>query len=132
MRAPGAHPFIVVAEDDDRLRWCLAESMTRLGWRVLELEDAFELEDYLRFVQRMGNPEGLPDLLLSDVRMPGGSGLELLQRARATGFVRPVVVLTAFPSPELARGVAELGEARLVGKPASMREVTALITSLLR
>lgn len=125
------HPFIVVAEDDDELRWCLAESMTRLGWRVLELEDAFELEDYLGFVKRMGNPDGLPDAILSDVRMPGGSGLDVLLRARALGFAGPIVVLTAFPSQELGRSVENLGNARLIGKPAPMREVTSVIASLL-
>ena len=58
--------------------------LTRAGHTVVSLEDGFELADYLELVLAAGGLE-LPDLILSDVRMPGRTGLEVLAQVRQRG-----------------------------------------------
>lgn len=133
--APGpdisSRRLVVVAEDDDDLRWCLIDALSKLDVRVVELEDSFELDDFFRFAERLGLPKGLPDVVVTDVRMPGGSGLDALRRARAEGVRCPFVVLTGFPGAEMEALVASLGDAVLVGKPAPMPLVVKTVSELL-
>jgi DNA-binding response OmpR family regulator len=119
--APSA--VVVVAEDDDELRALLCDAVAARGWRVVELEDVAELDDYVAFIVRHGAPQGLPDAVLTDVRMPGGSGLDVIARARSAGVHCPFVVLTAFPGPDIEARVRTLGSTWLVGKPAPLKLV---------
>ena len=105
----------------------LCDAFAKRGWRVVELEDTSELDDYLEFVERHGAPPGLPDAVLADVRMPGGSGLDALSRARAHGVTCPFIVLTAFPEWERERRVLRLGGTVLLSKPAKLADVAAAI-----
>jgi DNA-binding response OmpR family regulator len=120
-QAPSA--VVVVAEDDDELRALLCDAVTARGWRAVELEDVSELDDYVAFVVRHGAPHGLPDAVLTDIRMPGGSGLDAIARAREAGVTCPFVVLTAFPGPDIEARVRGLGATFLVGKPAPLKQV---------
>lgn len=121
---------IAVAEDDDELRWLLCDAFQKRGWRVIELEDTSELDDYFEFVERHGAPPGLPDVVLSDLRMPGGSGLDALARARANGVTCPFVVLTAFPEWEVESRILKLGNATMVSKPAKLADVAKVIEAV--
>lgn len=127
--ASGPAPSIViaVAEDDDELRWLLCDAFAKRGWRVVELEDTSELDDYFEFVERHGAPPGLPDVVLTDLRMPGGSGLDALSRARAQGVTCPFVVLTAFPEWEVESRILRLGNATMISKPAKLADVARII-----
>lgn len=78
---------ILLVEDDDGHRETLARHLTRTGWAVTAATTA---EDGLNAFQSVR-----PGLVLTDVRMPGMSGLELLERLRSVVDV-PVVVMTAY------------------------------------
>jgi len=69
---------ILVAEDDDDVRAYTVECLRELGYRVLEAHDG---DSALRLLERQGEPI---DLLFTDVVMPGMSGRELVEAARAT------------------------------------------------
>jgi DNA-binding response OmpR family regulator len=131
--APGPAPDIVlaIAEDDDELRFLLCDAFHKRGWRVVEIEDTSELDDYFEFVERHGAPRGLPDAVLTDLRMPGGSGLDALSRARAKGVVCPFVVLSAYPDWEVEKRVLALGNAVLISKPAKLNDVAELLIKII-
>jgi signal transduction histidine kinase len=115
---------VLVAEDEPGLRRAIGDVL-RESYRVILAPDGLTA---LRLAERH-----LPDLLVTDVGMPGMDGLELTRRFRALPGNRlaPVVVLTAYT--HLADRLAgfEAGAIDYVGKPFDALELTARIRSLL-
>src|SRR5690606_18997302 len=63
-----------IVDDDESIRWVLERSLTRDGMQVQAFPGAAELLDALS--------DDTPDVLISDIRMPGVNGLELMERVR--------------------------------------------------
>ncbi len=78
--------------------------------------------------------EGRADVLVTDVKMPRMSGLELIQRLRehAETSDLPIVVMTGLTEPHLKETALTLGAIDLLTKPVDSRELTARIDSALR
>jgi CheY-like chemotaxis protein len=80
---------ILVVEDEFLIRFMLADSLRDLGYHVLEAADGEEGLDILHSGQ-------VVDLMVTDVRMPGGvDGMELTRRSKALAPGRPVIVCSA-------------------------------------
>ncbi|MGE6760292.1 response regulator [Corallococcus interemptor] len=127
-REETAHaPRILVAEDDDAMRTMLVRTLSRAGYTVVEVEDGFELGDYVAMMQGHGGTLAPPDLIVSDVRMPGRTGLEALGRLRAQGITCPVLLLSAFADEETHAEALRLGARRLLDKPVDMDELKAAV-----
>ncbi len=115
---------LLIVDDDTSMRLLLAEYFRRLGFQVLEFEDANEA---------IGPASGDEfDCLILDVSMPGMSGLELLQRLRSRGIETPALFLTAHD--DLSDKVAgfEAGADDYLAKPFSPRELEMRVKALLR
>lgn len=67
------------------------------------------------------------DFLISDVHMPGMSGLELLVAVRKRGLALPVVLMTGRMSPQLRQRALDGGAAALLEKPLKDTEILSLI-----
>lgn len=76
-RAPQGSETVLLVEDEEPIRKLVGRSLVRLGYRVLEAQDAAQA---LRISERHPDPI---QLLLTDVRMPQMTGLELAQRLTA-------------------------------------------------
>jgi CheY-like chemotaxis protein len=120
---------ILLAEDDDAMRVMIQQVLTRAGHEVVALEDGFELADYLELVRegRGGEP---PDLILSDVRMPGRTGLEVLAQVRQGGMTCPVLLLSAFADEPTRAEARRLGAKALLDKPVDMDELKAAVLAV--
>lgn len=103
---------VALAEDDDDQRLALEIALQGEGFEVLSFEDGSELLDFFQM-------EGAPttDVIVSDVNMPGHSGLDGLELARAQGLNVPIFVVTGETSPALLERVARLGNALCLKKP---------------
>lgn len=119
---------ILVAEDDDEFRLLLLSHLRDAGHHPVELEDGGELEDYLELT--LANTAAMPDLILTDLRMPGASGLEVVARARQHGLRCPIVLLTAFPAPEVYEEADRIGQITVLGKPIEFERITQCVTEL--
>src|SRR5581483_12523117 len=95
---------ILIAVDDDDLRELLTEVLGR-GHIIVALEDGFELADYLELTQQPGTRVPRPDLIVSDLCMPGRSGLDVLERLLGGRPGCPVVMISAFADDD-TRGKA--------------------------
>ena len=109
-------PVILAAEDDPAFRRLLVSMLEQTGYRVQEARNGMEVLDRLGPVEPASG-DTPPDLLITDVRMPGLSGLRLLAALRQTGRTIPVVVITAFGSPETHATARALGAAAVFDKP---------------
>ena len=80
---------ILVVEDEFLIRFMLADGLRDIGYQVLEAADGEEGFDVLSSGQ-------VVDLVVTDVRMPGGiDGMELTRRSKSLAHGRPVIVCSA-------------------------------------
>ena len=106
---------ILVVDDDERLRQTLGALLRNLGHEALMAPDVAGAEAVLR--------ERSVDLVISDLRMPGGSGLDLLDVAHAQAPDTPVIVLTAYGTVESAVQAMHKGAVDYLMKPFDAAEI---------
>jgi DNA-binding response OmpR family regulator len=121
---------VLVAEDNSALRTLMADVLCDEGYEVVEAADAFELEQAITISNSSGPAEAF-DLVVTDIRMPGKSGLDALSELRRAGSDSRFVVITAFPEDATERRIREL-DAKLLAKPFSLREFRSLMQNILQ
>jgi CheY-like chemotaxis protein len=131
MHLPSRAPRVLVAEDDDAMRALLEEALERRGYLV---ETAATGDALLRrvahSVHRLTSAP-LPDLLITDVRMPGRSGLDVVAALRAADAWLPVIVITAFGDAPTHARARRLGAALVLEKPFELEELCRIARQLL-
>jgi len=113
---------ILIVDDDRHVLFVLRASLAKLGdrYRVITATDGRSALEQLQ--------TGPCDLLITDIRLPGLSGLELTVEARRLDLVPIVIWITAFGCPRLADDARRLGVFRCLDKPIEItviREVVA-------
>lgn len=102
-------PLIQLVDDDDAVRESLALLIGTVGLRVAAWKDPQAFLD--------GFDRDAIGAIVLDVRMPGLSGLSVLERLRAQGMDQPVVMLTGHGTVELCRRAFKAGAAEFLEKP---------------
>jgi FixJ family two-component response regulator len=102
-------PLIAVIDDDEPFRTALVESLCSLGYRAREFASA---EEYLA-----ASGESSCDCIITDIHMPGMSGLDLQRLLMARDRRMPVIMITARGDPGLEARVAASGAVCLLKKP---------------
>jgi FixJ family two-component response regulator len=110
---------IAVIDDDESFRVALVESLSSLGYETSGYASA---EDFLRQIA-----EGSFDCVITDIQMPGMSGLELTKRLAAEGSTTPIVSITARSDPTLEAKVAAAGAMCLLRKPFEINDLIKCI-----
>jgi two-component system, NtrC family, response regulator AtoC len=111
---------ILIVEDEPRMRRLLEISLGEDGHNVRSVGDA---ETGLKGLAR--EPA---DLIVTDLKLPGMSGLEFLQEARRMNAAVPMIVMTAYGSVETAVEAMKAGASDYVLKPFTMAEMKLVIT----
>jgi DNA-binding NtrC family response regulator len=112
-------PTILIIEDEAKMRRLLELNLGDDGFKTLSAGDA---EAGLKLLA--SEPV---DLVLTDLKLPGLSGLELLQAAKQDNPALPVVVITAFGSVETAVEAMKAGASDYVLKPFSLTEIRMVV-----
>lgn len=113
-------PLQVWIVDDDRsIRWVLQKALEKAGYHVRCFESADAAQSVLAAEQ--------PDLLITDIRMPGTSGLDWLQRLTQEHADLPVIVITAHSDLEAAVASYEGGAFEYLPKPFDVDEAVDLV-----
>jgi len=127
--ARATEPRVLVAEDDLEMRRLLCRAMRRAGYHVTEAEDGKALVNTLIGCVTSASGQ-LPDLIISDVRMPGCTGLEVLARLRRIDWSIPIILITAFGDEQTHQEAARLGAARVLDKPFDVDELCTAARTL--
>jgi len=114
---------IIVADDDDSLRRVLEFQLQEAGYRVLAVSDGLAALDLFT--------ENDAACLITDVRMPALSGLELLRRAGAIKPETPVIVITAYGDVETAVEAMRAGAFDYVTKPFNRDQILLTVEKAL-
>ena len=119
-------PVVLLAEDDDELRRLLARRLRRAGYDVIEARTGVQLLELVleHSVEPLTPPLRPAALVISDVRMPGRSGLDVLRVLRRASVDTPVILITAFGSADVHIDAAALG-ARVYDKPVDLDRLAA-------
>ena len=107
---------VLVAEDDDSLRRMIATRLRADGCQVIEAASGDEALDVVSANEDGSSGIHALDLVVIDVRMPGVSGLDVVRLMRAWQWPTPVLVVTAYPSPEVFEQAIAL-DANVLPKP---------------
>lgn len=108
---------VLLIEDDDEMRRFLARALRRDGLRVVEAANGDDALDWLGPWALEGNLEAAPDLIVSDIRLPYFSGLEILEGIQIAADIVPVILITGFPDDETVEKALALGAECVLSKP---------------
>ena len=109
-----------VIDDDRSIRWVFEKALTREGIPFKTFAQATEAMDAL-------DTTGAPQVLVSDIRMPGTSGLELLQNVKQRFPDLPVIIMTAYSDLESAVAAFQGGAFEYLPKPFDVDQAVELI-----
>jgi CheY-like chemotaxis protein len=123
-------PLVLLAEDDDMFRQLLSGILRRDGYNVLEAKDGARLRRLVEELLQSGR-DTRPELIISDVRMPGPSGLAVLELLRAYDWYTPVILMTAFGGPEVEARARQLGAATVFSKPFALEDFRRRVQDIL-
>ena len=117
---------VLLADDDDAMRALLARALRRACFDVVEACSGSELLWRLA-CGLVSHPALRFDLIVSDVRMPGFDGLNILASFRQLSIQIPVILITAFGTTEAHAAAAKLGAFALLDKPFDVDDLTTLV-----
>ena len=110
---------ILIVDDDEPFRLALRNAFLRRGYEVSIAGAPAEVEAALQ--------EGVPQYAVVDLRMPGGSGLDVVKALRALQKPPQVVVLTGYGTIGTAVEAVRLGAINYLNKPADAEEIEAAL-----
>jgi CheY-like chemotaxis protein len=123
-------PRILVAEDDQELRELIALALRNDGYDVVEARDGVELLGYLEaaaVAAGRGNGHTPVAAVVSDVRMPSLTGLDVLAVLRCAYWPVPVILITAFGDEDTHAEARELGVNAVFDKPFDLEDLCAAV-----
>jgi DNA-binding NtrC family response regulator len=102
-------PHLLIVDDEPSTAWALAEGLTDDGYTIDTFRSAEEALQWLR--------DGHSDLVITDLNLPGMSGLELARKLRRGSLAQPVIVVTAYGTAERLREFERAGVVATFPKP---------------
>ncbi|MEO6270275.1 MAG: nitrogen regulation protein NR(I), partial [Lautropia sp.] len=108
-----------IVDDDQSIRWVLERALTKDGFKVRSFPEA---RDVL-----MALDDAVPRVLVSDIRMPGESGIELLYKVHQKCPTLPVIIMTAYSDLDSAVSAFQGGAFEYLPKPFDLSQAIGLI-----
>jgi FixJ family two-component response regulator len=109
---------VAVVDDDDAVRDAMRLFLEVVGHKVATFSSAADF---------LNADHGLMTCVLLDHHMPHMTGLELVERLRASGVGIPIMLVTGSPSSSIVARAAELGIAQVIEKPPAEDDLLAFI-----
>jgi two-component system nitrogen regulation response regulator GlnG len=113
-----SHDSVWIVDDDQSIRWVLERALKQADFDVSSFENAQGVLDALG--------QDMPDAIITDIRMPGMDGLDLMNRIRSMQPEVPVIVMTAHSDLDSAVHAYQGGAFEYLPKPFDIDEAVAL------
>jgi len=118
------HADVWVIDDDQSIRWVLDRSLANAGFKVTTFETASKA--LTQFKRSPTNQR--PALILTDFRMPGINGFELLKQIKNLDSTLPVIIMTAYSDLDTTVQAYQEGAFEYLAKPFDIDEAIALVS----
>ena len=115
---------VLIVDDEPLVRQTLSEWMKRMNFRVFEADSGRQAMEMIR--------RGEPDIVISDVVMPGMDGVELLKEAKAVKADIPFLMISGYPSRSTAVDIMNHGASDYLPKPFTPDELVHRVSRTLR
>jgi two-component system response regulator PilR (NtrC family) len=139
MSAPRNSPRVLVVDDEADLRELLEITLLKMGLDVDSAENLAQARAYLAQAQAQGEGAdgklagpGPYALVLTDMRLPDGLGLELVREVSASFRNTPIAVVTAYGSADNAVVALKAGAFDYISKPVALDQLRVMVQSALR
>jgi len=116
--------FILLVEDEDELRLALKDVLSQAQYHVIAAANSHQASEAI--------DKNKFDLSILDVRLPDGSGIDLLRKLRDSHSDNAVIMMTAYAEVDLAVDAIRLGADDFIKKPFDMDELLVRITEILK
>ena len=121
-------PHVLIAEDEQNARFTLSLILRKAGYSVTAVENGRAALECLHDSLTSGKPI---DLLLTDLRMSGLTGIELLDAIKSLNISLPVVVITGYGTKEMLHRLSGMGIYSYLEKPFNAFELIRTVNQAL-
>jgi CheY-like chemotaxis protein len=125
-----APPRVLLADDDSDILKLISCALRGRGFEIAEACDGAELLSQVFAQPFVGGAERPPDIIVTDVRMPGFTGLEILAALRQANLRTAVVLMTAYADLQTRVLASELGVDAFFAKPFDVHELLRVVVNL--
>tara|TARA_B100000575_G_scaffold63904_1_gene48910 strand:+ start:2562 stop:3974 length:1413 start_codon:yes stop_codon:yes gene_type:complete len=115
---------VFVIDDDKSIRWILEKAFTKAGYDVNCYENTENIKKNII--------KHAPNIIISDIRMPGESGLEMLENVRREFPRIPIIIMTAFSDLESTVSSLQKGAYDYITKPFDIKEMISSVEKSLK
>ncbi len=127
---PRSNQFTILVVDDMVVnRVLLSKVLTASGYAVIEADSGEKAVELLK------NVDTVPDLIISDVEMPGMSGLAMtdeIRRLDGTASAIPIIIASGNPDERMELAAYEVGANAFLSKPFDLRELRAEVRASIK
>ena len=121
---------ILLADDDYEMRTLLKLSLLRAGYKIVECPDGWSLLEHLEGYILLGSEDEKVDLVISDIRMPGITGIEILRGLPQGRGYPPIILITAFGDKKTHRQAEQFGATAIFDKPFEIDDLLAKVCKI--
>ena len=121
---------VLIADDDDDFLELLGDALQAEGHRVTRAHNGCELVDQVMASLRQPVAGERFSLVLSDIKMPGGTGLQALKSLRREKDAPPILLMTAFGSQHTHDAAMQLGAVGVIDKPFDIEDFCLVVANL--
>jgi two-component system response regulator (stage 0 sporulation protein F) len=111
-----------LVDDEETIRYVLREALVSDGYNVDIAEDAYHALEHFNQNQY--------DLIISDIKMHGMDGIQLIREIKKSDSRLKVIFITAYGSLETVKAAAKLGVVEMIGKPFKIQEIKDVIVRI--
>jgi CheY-like chemotaxis protein len=129
-RQPGGPTSVFLADDDDGFREALRRALAARGYEVREASDGATALGFL--ASSAAGDQPVPDVVVLDVRMPGCSGLGVMNAMNKLPAMPPTLLVTGFRDPSIQVLADRLGVHRVLFKPIEVDRVVEAVQEAAR
>ena len=112
---------IWIIDDDKSIRWVLQKALEKNNFNVTSFSNTNEAINHFN--------HDMPDLIISDIKMPGESGLQFLEKVKTKFPKIPIIIMTAFSDLESAVDSYAFGAYEYIPKPFDIEDALKIINS---
>jgi CheY-like chemotaxis protein len=127
----GRRARIMLAEDDVEMRTLLVDSLVRGGYEVIAARNGLQMLKEIRKQLCLGDPMPV-DLIVSDERMPGMRGLDILSVLRGAAVPTPFILITGFGDEGTHERALRMGASAVLDKPFDIDDLKRAVLAVLR